>query len=191
MKLFWTPHRSLVAFWMLEEVECPYERVLIDVAGGQHASADFLAVNPSGQLPALRHGATSIAEPGAICAYLADRFPEARMAPAPEHPDRGSYLEALFLADRIEAAARVESARARIVLWLAALAVRLQPGPWILGEQFSAADVVLGATLHAAPGLLDLAPDRPGLAAHATRAALRPAFRLALSLDRDERPDLS
>ena len=192
MKLFWTPHRSLLAFWMLEEVECPYERVLIDVQGGQHASADFLAVNPSGRVPALRHGVTSIAEPGAICAYLADRFPEAQMAPPPGHPDRGCYLEAVFLVGRIEAASRLdERVPADVTRGLAALAARLHPGPWLLGEQFSAADVMLGAVLHAAPGLLDGVADRAALEGHARRSALRSAFRQALSMDRDERPDLS
>ena len=79
MKLYWAPHtRSMRALWMLEETECAYERVLVDITTGAQSHPDFLKINPMGKVPALVDGETMVAELGAICAYLADRFPESR-----------------------------------------------------------------------------------------------------------------
>src|SRR4051812_29464091 len=97
MKLYWSPRsRSFSAIWLLEETGKPYERVLVDIDTGAQKSPEFLAVNPMGKVPALKDGEATVAEQGAICAYVADRFPDAGLAPAPGDPLRAKYLHWLF-----------------------------------------------------------------------------------------------
>src|SRR6476659_8743226 len=97
--------RGQIARWMLEEVGQPYEQVLLDY-GTTMKAADYLAVNPMGKVPAIKHGDTVVTEAAAICAYLADAFPEAGLAPAPGERLRGPYYRWLFFgAGPIEAAA--------------------------------------------------------------------------------------
>jgi glutathione S-transferase len=97
MQLYWWPKtRSLRALWMLEEVGCPYERVPVNITQGGQKDPAFLAVNPMGKLPALADGEAKLAESAAICAYLADKFPEAGLAPPVGDARRGRYLHWLF-----------------------------------------------------------------------------------------------
>ena len=99
MKLYWAPKtRSMRALWMLEEAGCPYERVLIDIASGAQASAEYRAINPMMKVPALTDGAAMVAESAAICAFVAERCPEAGLAPPIGDPARGRYLHWLFFA---------------------------------------------------------------------------------------------
>src|SRR4029078_6424794 len=82
MKLYWAPRtRSFSALWLMEETGQPYERVPIDIAAGAPRSPDYLAINPMGKVPALRDGDATLAEAAAICAYVAERYPEAKLAP--------------------------------------------------------------------------------------------------------------
>ena len=87
--------RSAIVHWMLEEVGAPYRIELKDF-GTTMKAADYLALNRMGKVPAIRHGDTVVTEAAAICAYLADAFPEAGLAPAPQ--DRGDYYRWLFFA---------------------------------------------------------------------------------------------
>src|SRR5438270_2231396 len=80
--------RGRIVRWMLEEVGQPYETVILDYASGMKG-ADYLAVNPMGKVPAIRHGDVVVTEGAAICAYLADAFPQAGLAPPPA--ERGDY----------------------------------------------------------------------------------------------------
>jgi glutathione S-transferase len=97
--------RGRIARWMLEEVGQPYETVLLDYGTTMKAPA-YLAVNPMGKVPAIKHGETIVTECAAVCAYLADAFPEAHLAPPPGHADRGPYYRWLFFgAGPVEAAA--------------------------------------------------------------------------------------
>src|SRR4051794_8768242 len=97
MQLYWWPKtRSLRALWMLEEVGEPYERVPVNIAQGGQKDPAFLAVNPMGKLPALADGEAKLGESAAICAYVADKFPDAGLAPPIGDPRRARYLHWLF-----------------------------------------------------------------------------------------------
>ena len=89
--------RGRIVRWMLEEVGQPYQTVLLDYGTTMKAPA-YLAINPMGKVPAIRHGDTVVTEGGAICAYLADAFPEADLAPPVSSRLRGSYYRWLFYA---------------------------------------------------------------------------------------------
>src|SRR5215471_3221818 len=92
------PSRSSIAHWMLEEVAEPYDIHLLDLKRGENRAPDYLAVNPMGKVPALRHGDAVIAEAAAICAYLADEFPDRRLNIPVGDEQRGPYLKWLFFA---------------------------------------------------------------------------------------------
>ena len=89
--------RGRIVRWMLEEVGQPYRTELVDY-GTSMKAAEYLAVNPMGKVPTLRHGNTVVTECAAICAYLADAFPAADLAPPPASPMRGPYYRWLFSA---------------------------------------------------------------------------------------------
>jgi glutathione S-transferase len=83
MKLYWPPRsRSFSSLWLMEETGQPYERVLTDISKGAQKTPEYLAINPMGKVPALRDGEATLAEAAAICAYVAERYPEAKLAPA-------------------------------------------------------------------------------------------------------------
>jgi glutathione S-transferase len=88
--------RGRIVHWMLEEVNAPYEIKVVDFDKKEHKSPAFLAINPMGKIPAIVHRNTVVTECAAICAYLADAFPSAGLAPALDDPQRGTYLRWLF-----------------------------------------------------------------------------------------------
>src|SRR5688572_16169795 len=97
MKLYWAPNsRSLTVVWMLEELGVPYERVHVDILSGAQDAPAYRAIHPMGKVPALVDGEMTVSEQGAICAWLADRFPEKKMAPANDGPARCDYLRWMF-----------------------------------------------------------------------------------------------
>src|ERR1700726_4074917 len=99
MKLYWSPRsRSFSALWLMEETGKPYERVLTDISAGAQKTPEYLAINPMGKVPALADGEATLAEAAAICAYVAERYPEAKLAPPPGDPLRAKYLYWLFFA---------------------------------------------------------------------------------------------
>jgi glutathione S-transferase len=83
--------RGRIVHWMLEEVGTPYETTILDFAKNEHKPPAYLAINPMGKIPAIVHRDTVVTETGAICAYLADAFPAAGLAPAFDDPARGTY----------------------------------------------------------------------------------------------------
>src|SRR6516225_11637749 len=89
--------RGRIARWMLEEVGQPYEVEVLEYGTSMKAPA-YLAVNPMGKVPALRHGEAIVTEVAAICAYLADAFPQAGLAPPLADPRRAAYFRWLFFA---------------------------------------------------------------------------------------------
>ncbi len=153
--------RGRIARWMLEEVGQPYETVLLDY-GTTMKAQDYLAVNPMGKVPALKHGDAIITECAAICAYLADAFPGANLAPPPGDPRRGAYYRWLFFAaGPVEGAMSTKALGATVpddkqgmvgfgnfdlVTDVMEKAVS-GAGPYLLGEQFTAADVYFGSEL--------------------------------------------
>ncbi|MBX6329698.1 MAG: glutathione S-transferase [Pseudolabrys sp.] len=192
-----SPSRSSVTLWMLEELGEPYDVKLISLAAGDNLKPDFLAINPMGKVPALRHGDTIITEMAAICAYLADEFPEKKLGIAAGTPRRGLYLKWLFfgpgclepaLVDR--AAPRKEPARRAMLGYgdfdtcVEVVARAVERGPWLMGEQFTAADVVIGATIRWGMQF-KLLPERPEFSAYAARIAARPAAQRAAAKDRE------
>src|ERR1051326_3803768 len=93
MKLYFNPQsRALIAKWMLDECGAEYELVPIDFEKREHKTPGFLKINPAGKLPALVDGEARVFEGAAICMYLAEKYPQANLAPKPGMPERGRYL---------------------------------------------------------------------------------------------------
>src|SRR5258708_15286596 len=101
IKLYWSPRsRSFSAIWLLEETGLPYERVLTDISTGAQKAPEYLAVNPMGKVPGLKDGDAALGEASAICAYIADRYPKTKLAPAETDHLRDSFLQWPFLSPR-------------------------------------------------------------------------------------------
>ncbi len=191
MQLYWSPRsRSFTTLWLMEEAGAPYERVLIDISTGAQKSPDYLAVNPMGKVPALRDGAATLAEAAAICAYVAERVPDAKLAPPVGGPGRAKYLQWLFFAPScIEPALIQLYTRLEVppstAAWGSAQQVfdvleqALDTGPWLLGDDFSAADIVIGSGLNYAVRLFKMVPSRPAFDRYLDACAARPAFQRA------------
>jgi glutathione S-transferase len=190
------PSRSSIVLWMLEEVGQPYDIHQLDLKKGENREPAYLAVNPMGKVPALRHGDAVITEAGAICCYLADEFPAARLNMPVGDPRRGPYLKWLFFSPSCIEPAMVERAFPRkeplarstagfgdfdTVMEVLAQATGAA-APWLLGDRFTAADVLVGSTLRWGM-LFKLIPERPELAAYVARLTDRPAFKRAAALD--------
>ncbi len=191
MKLYWAPRsRSFTALWLMEETGQPYERVLTDITTGAQKTPEYLSINPMGKVPALRDGDATLAEAAAICAYVAERYPDAKLAPPLGDVRRAKYLYWLFfspgciepaivqLATKIEmnpvAAGWGEAQRVFDVLDAA-----VNKGPWILGDTFSAADIAIGSGLNFAVRQFKMVPSRPSFERYIDRCAARPAFQRA------------
>jgi glutathione S-transferase len=191
IKLYWSPRsRSFSAIWLMEETGLPYERVLTDISTGAQKAPDYLKINPMGKVPALTDGDASLGEAAAICAYVADRYPETRLAPAVTDPRRARYLQWLFFGPScIEPAIIQIFTKIEVPTSTAAwgsstqvfdvLDAALAEGPWILGEDFSAADIVIGSGLNFAVRLFKMVPSRPSFDAYIARCMARPAFQRA------------
>ena len=192
-----SPSRSSVTLWMLEELGQPYDVHLLSLANGDQLKPDYLAVNPLGKVPALRHKGVVITEAAAISAYLADEFPQAKLNVPVGDPRRGPYLKWLFFGpgcfepaviDR--AAPRKEEARRAMLSYgdfdttMNVVAKAVEKGPWLLGEQFTAADVVIGANIRWGM-IFKMIPERPEFTAYAARIAARPAAQRAEAKDKE------
>jgi len=189
------PSRSSIVRWMLEEVGEPYDLHVVNLARGEQHQPEHLAVNPMGKVPALRHGDAVVTEAAAICTYLADEFPQARLNVPVGDPRRGSYLKWLFfgpsciepaMTDR--AFPRQEQPRRGMLGYgdfdtvMEVVAKAVEPGPYLLGEQFTAADVIVGSTLRW--GLMfGLLPTRPEFIAYVGRLEQRPALQRSVAAD--------
>ena len=191
------PSRSSITRWMLEEIGEPYDIHPMSLSKGDNRAPDYLAVNPMGKVPALRHGDVVITEAAAICTYLADEFPRAGLSVPIGDPRRGVYLKWLFFGPScIEPAVmdrasprREEPRRAMLgygdfdtVMDVVAKAVGR--GPHLMGEQFTAADVVIGSNLRFGM-MFKLLPERPEFTAYVGRLAQRPALQRAETKDKE------
>jgi len=186
--------RGRIARWMLEEVGAPYRTEILEY-GGSMKSPAYLAVNPMGKVPAIRHGDTVVTEGAAICAYLADAFPEAGLAPPVGDKARGPYYRWLFFG-----AGPVESCMMTNMLKFdttgkelqvgfgsvesvaGALEAALEKTNYFAGDRFTAADVYLGSQLGWATqwGAMEV---RPAIAAYLERITARPAAVRAKEID--------
>lgn len=180
---------------LLEELEVPYDVKVLQF-GSEMKAAEFLALNPMGKVPAIKHGDTVVTEGAAICAYLADQFADKKLAPAPDSPERGNYYRWLFFAaGPLEMATtakaydwRIDSDNAASVgcgLYqdtVKALETALTKGPYLCGEQFTAADIYVGS--HISWGMLfGTLEKRPAFTDYVQRLQARKACIRATELD--------
>lgn len=183
--------RGRIVRWMLEEVGQPYRTELLEYATTMKAPA-YLAINPMGKVPALQDGDAGMGEAAGICAYIAEKFPEAKLAPPLGDPRRVRYLYWLFFAANIEAAITQIATKIEMPQvsagWGSATQVfdvidkALEKGPWILGDQFTAADIPLGAGLNFGVKMFGMVPMRPNFERYIDRCTARPAFQRATAL---------
>ena len=150
--------RGRTVRWLLEEIGQPYRTELLEY-GTTMKAPEFLAINPMGKVPALRHGDTVITETAAICAYLADAFPEAGLAPSVDDPQRGAYYRWLFFAagpleagmiNQVMGVSLTEEQKKMVGYgnvdeMLAMIETTLATNDYLLGERFSVADIYVGA----------------------------------------------
>lgn len=192
MKLFWAPQtRSQRAIWMLEEAGVDYEMERIDLASADRSdSEEFRVASPMGKVPAIVDGAVAMSESAAICIYLADRYSAGTLAPAIDSPDRGKFLYwAMYTPAVVEPAMsekfnNVESNRHRsgwgdFDLMIDTWDKALQDREWLLGDQFTAADVMLGSSAIFLR-MFNMLPETVNLDAYADRCLARPANQRAL-----------
>jgi glutathione S-transferase len=181
--------RAANTVWMLEETGAPYELRWVDIMAGDAKKPDFLAVNPMGKLPALVDDGVAITESAAIGLYLADRYAPGRLAPALDDPRRGTYFRwSLFAPSVIEPGSMAKMAKWEFkpgqAGWgdyetmLGAIEKAIGDGPFVLGEQFTMADVIFGGTLRYMLTFKMVEP-RPAFTAYAERLAARPALQRA------------
>ena len=192
MKLYWAPQtRSPRAIWMLEESGIDYEMELVDLRGTDRQDTDaFLAASPMGKVPAISDGNVHMSESAAICLYIADRYCSTTLAPPVDDSGRGKFLYWIMYTPAVvepamsEKISGVEANPRRngwgdfdsmIQVWDDALDNR----EWIMGDQFSAADVMLGSSA-VFLRMFKLMPETRNLDAYADRCQARPANRRAM-----------
>ena len=181
--------RAATVLWMLEEVGQPYELRYVDLRAGDQESDEHRARNPMTKIPVLEDGDARVTESAAIGVYLADRYASGRLAPALDAPARGSFLRWCFFAPSVlEPACMAKSSN-----WayqprqagfgtyenvLATLDGAVTPGPWLLGEQFTMADVIVGGTVRFMLQF-NMLDRSDALGAYAERLEGRPALKTA------------
>lgn len=185
--------RGQIVRWMLEETGVPYRQVLLDYDTTMKG-ADYLKINPMGKVPAIMHKGQVVTECAAICAYLADAFPAAGLAPAPSA--RADYYRWLFFAAGPLEAAVIDRAlnvsiaqgQQRMVGYgtfgqtIDVMAMAVSAHPFVAGAQFSAADVYVGS--HLIWGMqFGTLPKRSEFEAYTARLTARPAYQAAQAID--------
>lgn len=189
--------RGRVVRWMLEEVGQPYRTEVLDYASSMKAPA-YLAINPMGKVPAITHGGVVVTECAAICAYLADAFPQAKLAPPPGHRLRAPYYRWMFFtAGPIESAVSnkalgfaVPPERERMMGYgnvdraLKTLETAVSQADYLAGDSFTAADLYVGSHLNFGMmfGTID---KRPAFERYVARLTARPAFARAGQIDNE------
>ena len=191
------PSRSSIVHWMLEEIGEPFDIHLLHFQKSEHREPDYLAINPMGKVPALKHGDVVITEAAAICLYLADAFPKAGLTVPIGDPRRGPFLKWLFFGPsviepavtdrafkRAEEAPRAALGYGDFETTMDVTAKAVERGPYLLGDRFTAADAVIGSTLRWAM-MFKLIPERPEFLAYTDRLAQRPALKRAEARDKE------
>ncbi|MDH3491113.1 MAG: glutathione S-transferase family protein [Gammaproteobacteria bacterium] len=194
MKLFWAPQtRSTRAIWMLEEAGVKYEKELVDIRSPDRKnSKEFLAASPMGKVPAIVDGDAAMSESAAICIYIADRYAAGRLAPAIDDASRGKYLYwTIYTPAAVEPAmsekfSNVEPNRGRngwgdFDSMIKIFDEGLEGKEWILGDRFTAADVMLGSSA-VFMRMFEMLPETKNIGAYADRCLARPAFQKATEI---------
>ena len=195
--LFHSPQsRSAGTLILLEELGADYELHVLNLKKGEQRRADYLAINPMGKVPAIVHDGALVTEQGAVYAYLADLYPEAGLTPAIGDPLRGPYLRWLFyygssfepaLIDKSlkrEPAPPSTSPYGDYDTVMTTLGNQLGDGPYLLGERFTAVDVLWGTALRWTT-MFKLVPETPAIKAYIERVTTRPAALRAAQIDAD------
>ena len=185
--LYHCPHsRSTGVITLLEELKAPYQLHVMNMKTGENREAAYLSVNPMGKVPAIRHDDAIVTEQVAIYPYLADLFPEAKLAPPISDPQRGPYLRWMAfygscfepaLIDRWlkrEVADKKTTGYGNFDDVFTALVGQLSKGPYMLGDQFTALDVLWGGALGWMTAF-DLLPKRQEITDYVGRVQSRPA----------------
>jgi len=193
MKLYWAPQtRSQRAIWMLEEAGVDYEMELVDIRAAERKdSADFLAASPMGKVPALVDGNGRMSESAAICIYVADRYAPGLLAPAFDDPLRGRFLYwSMYTPAVVEPAMsekfnnveanHVRSGWGDFDLMIRTFDEALEGKEWIVGDHFTAADVMLGSSA-VFMRMFEMLPDTRNIGAYADRCMARAAHQRATS----------
>ncbi|UGB38070.1 glutathione S-transferase family protein [Frateuria soli] len=186
--------RSRGTLALFEELGVDYDLHLLDLKAGTQRDPGYLALNPLGKVPAIRHEGAMVTEQPAVMMYLADLYPQKGLAPAIGDPLRGPYLRWMVfygscfepaLLDRSlqrEPAAHMMSPYGTWQEVLDAIVAQLTPGPWLLGERFTAADTLWGTALHWTT-MFKLVPELPPIRAYIDRVRARPAMQRAEAKD--------
>lgn len=193
--LFHCPQtRSSGALTLLEELGAPYTLRVLNMRAGEQRQAEYLAVNPMGKVPAILHGDALVTEQVAIGIYLADLFPEAGITPAIDSELRGPYLRwyvfyaACFEPALIDRSLKREAGPAPMMPYgdptttINTLVDQLSKGPWLLGEKFTAPDVLWGTALTwmTGFGLVDAVPP---IKSYIERWNSRPSVKKVADID--------
>ena len=187
--------RGRIVRWMLEEAGAPYQTQIMDYATTLKGP-EYLAINPMGKVPAIKHGDVVVTEAAAICAYLADAFPQANLAPPVGDKQRGTYYRWLFFgAGPIEQATSVRSLgvdvkpeQKRMMGFgdmtdtLNAMEGAIAGREYLLGDTFSAADVYFGSQVNWGLQFGSI-EKRPAFVAYDERLRARPAHKRASEID--------
>ena len=196
MKLFWCPQtRSQRALWMMEESGLAYEPVLINIRDrSAPRDPDFKLASPMGKVPALADGEAKFSESAAICMYVADRCPEAKLAPGVNDSLRGTYLYWMIFTPGVVEPAMSEKYSGRepnelqngwgsFELMMNTFEAGMKDKQWILGDRFSAADVMVGSSACFLKqfGMLD---GNKVLGDYADRCMARPAYQKAAEMNK-------
>ena len=182
--------RSAGVYTLLEELGAPYKLHLIDLKNGDTRKPEYLAINPMGKVPALRHRGQLVTEQVAVYLYLADLFPQAGLAPALDDPLRGPYLRWMAFYGSSFEPGLIDRTQKRTPAPLAlspygdyetmmkTVLDQLAAGPWMLGERYSAVDVLWGSALAWTTGFGIVEKSQP-VAAYLERFHARPAVQRA------------
>jgi len=191
-----SPSRSSIVHWMLEELGEPYKLEVLNLRAGDQRKPAYLAINPMGKVPTLKDGDVVVSEVAAICCYLADTYPKAKLAPPIGDKRRGDYLKWLFYGPSCLEPAMIDKALNRppaprtTAGWadydtvIEVLRSAVGAREYLLGEQFTAADVVIGSGLRWGM-LFKMFPELPEFVTYVDRLKARPAMRRQLAKDEE------
>lgn len=197
MKLYYWPRtRAFTSLWMMEELAEPYELVHVDVRAADHPTEAYKRINPMGKLAGFQDGECAMGETAAILLYVADKFPQKGFAPKPSDPRRGRFLQWLMFPATTMEPVMVEKRRGTPPTtfqsgWgdydraMNALESAMKPGAWLLGKDFTAADLYMASALNFGMqfGMID---PRPAFKEFVARAVARPAHERASAIEKRE-----
>jgi glutathione S-transferase len=195
--LYYSPQsRATGARVLLEELGAPYDLHVLNMKAGEQRRPAYLAINPLGKVPAIRHGDALVTEQVAVFIYLADLFPQAGLTPALSDPRRGPYLRWIaYYGSSFEPALIDKSMKREVAppqqspygdydTMMATMESQLAKGPYLLGEQITAADILWGIAFHWTM-MFGLVPQKDVFVRYAERITSRPAFKRIWAADNE------